>query len=520
MAAIQCPQCGREIPEPAPDFCPNPDCGYPLSFAKPEPDDPEPAMERRPLEKVEPTVVSPPPPVIKETPPPVTPPPVTPTPPPVPPKPPRSGPNPGLLIAAAVAVVVVIALVVAFAGGGGGDAEEAGAEPPAASQDGRGGATDEPEPEPEPEVISYARVPHDEAVLGGEGDQMIHRVIAGDGELIAVGRSGFEGSFDAALWTSGDGSAWRRIDADPAVVGGEGEQEMTAIARHPDGYYVIVGYDRTSVDENAAVWTYDGAVVERVDVGQAALGGDGMQEMTRVVAAHGRLVAVGTDGLNDPHAPDAGVWESVDGASWARVTSEHLGGDHHQFMRTITAFGDGFVGAGDELSDSGFDAAVWWSDGASVDRVFGTGETFGGDGDQQIFSVLTYDGGVMAVGSAAGGEGVDATVWTSEDGLSWQRISDPAALGGPARQTMFGAIAAGDLIVAVGFDGAAGEGDDAAIWQSPDGRTWSRSTVDAFGGPGEQRMKGVAVLEGTVVAVGWDGSEGDLDAAVWTGQIP
>jgi hypothetical protein len=510
MAAIRCPQCGREITDPAVEFCPNPDCGYPLSFAKPsEPDEPEPAMERRPLEKVEPPVTSPTPPVTPT-------PPTPPVPPPVPPQPPSgSGANPGLLIAAAVAVVVVIGIVVAFAAGGDDDAPvETTATPDARETRGGGAATPEPE-----DVLAFARVSHDEEVFGGEGDQMMHRVAAGDGQLVAVGREGLVGSYDAALWTSSDGETWRQIDADPAVVGGEGEQEMTAITQTPEGY-VIVGYDRTSFDENAAVWFYDGAVVTRIDPAQTALGGPGMQEMTRVIAAEGRVLAVGTDGVIDPVAPDAGVWESVDGTSWARITSEHFGGEHHQFMRTITAFGDGYVGAGDEESEAGFDAAVWKSTGTSFDRVRATDETFGGAGDQQIFSVATFGRTVVAVGAAEGAAGVDATVWISDDGIAWERISDAAVMGGPRYQAMFGAAAAGDVLVVVGFDSAAGEQEDAAIWESTDLRTWRRSTIDAFGGPGEQRLRAVTVFDGRVVTVGWDGSGGDLDAAVWTAPLP
>ena len=509
MAAIRCPQCGTEITNPAVEFCPNPDCGYPLSFAKPtEPEEPGPAMERRPLEKVEPPVVSPTPPVTPSPPPP-------PVPPPVPPQPPSgSGANPGLLIAGAVAAVVVIGIVVAFAMGGGDDEVEATAAPAARETQGGGAATPEPE-----DVLAFARVSHDEEVFGGDGDQMMHRVAAGDGQLVAVGREGFAGSYDAALWTSSDGETWRQVDADPAAVGGEGDQEMTAITQTPEGY-VIVGYDRTSVDENAAVWFYDGAVVTRIDPAQPALGGPGMQAMTRVIAAEGRVLAVGTDGMTDPVAPDAGVWESVDGTRWARITSEHFGGEGHQFMRTITPFGDGYVGAGDEASETGFDAAVWTSTGTSFERVFGTSETFGGDGDQQIFSVTTFGRTVVAVGAAEGAAGVDATVWISDDGITWERISDPAVMGGPRYQLMFGATAADDVLVAVGFDTSAGEEEDAAIWESTDLRTWRRSTIDASGGPGEQRLRSVAVFDGRVVAVGWDGSGGDLDAAVWSAPLP
>ena len=46
--------------------------------------------------------------------------------------------------------------------------------------------------------ITWSRVPHDEAVFGGEGDQEISSVTAGGPGLVAVGES----NGDAAIWVA------------------------------------------------------------------------------------------------------------------------------------------------------------------------------------------------------------------------------------------------------------------------------------------------------------------------------
>src|SRR6266542_4003745 len=95
---MRCPQCGTEFEKGSVEFCPNPNCGYPVSFLEEaQEDQPAPRMERKPGE-----AIPAPPPVPAPTPPP---------PPPPPPKPPRP---PKVPVIALVAVVGVIAAVGAF----------------------------------------------------------------------------------------------------------------------------------------------------------------------------------------------------------------------------------------------------------------------------------------------------------------------------------------------------------------------------------------------------------------------
>jgi len=60
MTTMQCPQCGTQFEKGSTEFCPNPNCGYPVAFAEDkEPDIPQVEMVRQPGERDEPQPVTP-----------------------------------------------------------------------------------------------------------------------------------------------------------------------------------------------------------------------------------------------------------------------------------------------------------------------------------------------------------------------------------------------------------------------------------------------------------------------------
>ena len=80
---------------------------------------------------------------------------------------------------------------------------------------------------------------------------------------------------------------------------------------------------------------------------------------------------------------------------------------------------------------------------------------------------------------------------------------------------MSSVTAGGPGLVAVGWGFADFDDDDAAVWTSADGLTWSRVPYDdsALGGEGFQSMTSVTTGGPSLVAVGLE--EGR--AAVWVG---
>jgi hypothetical protein len=375
-----------------------------------------------------------------------------------------------------------------------------------------------------PDGLSWARVPHDEAIFGGRNeqvanDQVMVSVVAGGPGLVAVGYDVSGGDGDAAVWTSADGFTWTRVPHDEAIFGGDYRQEMGSVVAGGPGL-VAVGYDVSGGDGDAAVWTSaDGFTWARVPHDEAIFGGDDDQEMTSVVAGGPGLVAVGYD------APgwdgDAAVWTSADGLSWARVPHDEaiFGGHDDQEMNSVVAGGPGLVAVGYDGPLGDRDAAVWTSpDGLTWVRVPHDVAIFGGHDDQEMNSVVAVGSGLVAVGKDGHFRNDDAAVWTSPDGLTWTRVpSEVEGFGGSGGQVMKAVAAGGPGLVAVGFDESGGD-SDAAVWTSPDGLAWTRVPHDdaIFGGSGDQLMSAVAAGGPGLIAVGYDRSAGYRDAAVWT----
>jgi hypothetical protein len=235
--------------------------------------------------------------------------------------------------------------------------------------------------------------------------------------------------------------------------------------------------------------------------------------MTSVTAGGPGLVVVGWDASSSDQV--AAVWTSVDGVTWSRVPHDEkvFGGEGDQTMGSVTVGGPGLVAVGRDLSDD-LVAAVWTSvDGVTWSRVPDDENVLGG----VMKSVTAAGPGLVAVGSAGSGGLPDAVVWTSPDGVTWSRVpDDELALGGSGGQTMESVTVGGPGLVAVGSDASSSSDQDAAVWTSIDGVTWSRVPHDetVLGGEGFQSMLSVTVGGPGLVAVGGDGSD-DFDAAVW-----
>jgi hypothetical protein len=109
----------------------------------------------------------------------------------------------------------------------------------------------------------------------------------------------------------------------------------------------------------------------------------------------------------------------------------------------------------------------------------------------EVLSITAGGPGLVATGVSYSDE--ESVIWTSTDGRTWNRVERSAELG-----TIYDVTTAGPGLVAVGtqaFGGGAGTGDEAPIWTSADGFTWTEAPSDhvfrgawlravAVGGPG------------------------------------
>ena len=142
-------------------------------------------------------------------------------------------------------------------------------------------------------------------------------VTAGGPGLVAVSSDGSNheaptGRWSAVVWTSVDGLSWSRVPHDETVFGGEGDQSMTGVAVGGPGL-VAVGHDGTGDAATAAVWTsVDGLGWTRVPDDEAVFDAEGAQWVGSVAVGGPGLVAV-VEGSAE------GVWASVDGLTWSRI---------------------------------------------------------------------------------------------------------------------------------------------------------------------------------------------------------
>jgi hypothetical protein len=132
--------------------------------------------------------------------------------------------------------------------------------------------------------------------------------------------------------------------------------------------------------------------------------------------------------------------------------------------------------------------------------------------------VASAHGTIVAAGYSGPTGNLDAAVWSADANASgWIRVPDPGVFDGPGDQVINRVEAIGTQFVAVGYDTSSGD-SDAAVWVSADGTHWSSppAATGALGGPGGQHMRSVTQFGSRLVAVGFDRPDGgDDQAAVW-----
>jgi hypothetical protein len=194
----------------------------------------------------------------------------------------------------------------------------------------------------------WSRVPQDEEAFGGPRNLGMHSVTAGGPGLVAVGSSDPHNGEDTAVWTSVDGIVWSRVPHDEEVFGGPGEQNMTDVTAGGPGL-VAVGWEY-GAGADAAVWTsVDGITWSRVSHDEDLFGGTSHQAMWGVTNIDGiGVVAVGEDRSRNYGDGEAAVWTSVDGITWTRgIPDEEVVGVGYPL--SVTTGGPGLVAAGSEM---------------------------------------------------------------------------------------------------------------------------------------------------------------------------
>jgi serine/threonine-protein kinase len=364
------------------------------------------------------------------------------------------------------------------------------------------------------------------------GDQVMYDVAPTREGLVAVGHADGASSFDhdAAVWSSSDTERWDQSDS--ASLGGPGDQRAVAVTEfssdEAEGDVLVVGgWD----DQVPAIWwsTNGGVRLTRSSSPDLVANAGTIRDF----AAFGStLVAAGATGPLGTQ--DAAVWRSTDGRNWTMVDDADLAASGDQQIWSVHNAGGRLVGVGYTTEGGSYDAAVWTSrdglDWARDDPVM-----FAETGVELMKAVAGGTNGMplVAVGCQddiskcdLGGDS-DAAVWISTDGKLWEKVElERVGVVGVGIQTMFGLTRQGVTFIASGTATAKTGDLDAAVWTSTDGRSWNprlhpRFLIDDLGGaPDDQAIRALTPFHRrslSFVAVGVTEDASDQDSAVWGG---
>jgi len=249
-----------------------------------------------------------------------------------------------------------------------------------------------------------------------------------------------------------------------------------------------------------------------------ALGGRGEQVVLGGARTSLGYLGVGYSAKPSSTGPgrdyDAAVWFANQPRTWKRLARDAFGGPGNQRATDAVVFGGRVVVVGIRSSKGGDrDAAVWLAHHPQARWHLVRG--LASPGDQVMRDVAQAGADLVAGGFSTGPSGDEhAAVWRSPDGRSWERVGE-RTLSRSGDAEIDSLVALPGLVVAGGYT-VHGTEKDAAVWLSHDqGTTWHRATIPSPGGAGDQQINALIDAGPGLIAVGRRTIDGDVDAAVW-----
>ncbi len=263
--------------------------------------------------------------------------------------------------------------------------------------------------------------------------------IPGSGGFVAGGRV----ERAPAIWTSADGTTWRR-ETVPTLSNGSEWERITAILPTNGGFIAGGSVGPELGDRRARFWSSDdGTSWEAIPDDPAFAGA----EVADMIAVGGHVVAIGKLGTGQRWTGSI-AWVSDDGRRWRRIDSPQLAGGIASAI--APAPGGGVIAVGSDLDER--EALVWRSiDGSTWQAPPRESSRLYNNEKIRMTDVTAVRGGLVAVGNYVGVQYGTASSWLSSDGLSWRRTGDYAALG---QGEMLAITRGGPGLVAVGSVGA------------------------------------------------------------------
>ncbi len=339
---------------------------------------------------------------------------------------------------------------------------------------------------------------------------------ASGGRLYMVGIGKETSSRNVQVWSSADGAQWEQV-SNP---GFEPDFVPRATIAYEGGGLVVVGELTPSEAVVPQIWlSADGKTFAKAQIplpGAGSATGSGSGEIVAVATAAGQLVAFGDHDIVDvtksPEVRGLDSWHSADGSTWTH--SELAGSDGYSAI-SMTAWSGGFAALATQPGvDAGY--GVWTSpDGIAWDRA-GSIAAFG------AVAIVALPHRLVVVGSKQDAKlGMVPASWSSVDGTSWTGSAAPVSGFG----AMFdAATVVGSSLLAIGVShvGSASPAGvpspsmpalvPPSIWLSNDGSTWQLlGSAPAF----QPYLTSMAAFDGLVVVATNSGA----DATVSLGDL-
>ncbi|MEU5991334.1 hypothetical protein ABZ806_20390 [Spirillospora sp. NPDC047418] len=322
----------------------------------------------------------------------------------------------------------------------------------------------------------------------------VKRIVGTRSGFMAIGENSPKGDFsDArpAVWLSADGRRWEARIGDQAGLDVQ-KAKLSLVEAAASGDVILleglVTPDSKKSGPYRKVWrSQDGGrtwATSEVPVPKGSRG---------LMIGGGPAGFLAVREIKASGKPAGQAFLSKDGRTWTKAGS--LATPGYRMTSGITGDEQGFtavvVRTGDTLLSRSADGRTW--------RGAGTAESKPG---RELTGAAASGGQTVVVGREPGGGDTNAVlgVW---DANGTAVPVDPSKIPGAVRpdHSVRSVGATGNLAVAVGS--ASG---DAAVWSSPDGNTWkpAQGLGAAFTRPGPQQLNDVAAGAAGWVAVGYD----------------
>jgi hypothetical protein len=289
-----------------------------------------------------------------------------------------------------------------------------------------------------------------------------------DGAVAAIGQAvgGAHGNPRVGSWYL-DGNLLKEVTAPVELYGGPRQGSVNEMAAGPTGF-VVVG-TRTDCNERAgaAAWVSPDARDQFTIVDADPALESAATETVRALGVAGDangFLAVGDRFVSGTGRLDADglFWTSPDGRHWARVTMADpsvLAGPGSEEPQLATAWRNGWAVAGTDSTAGVTRVVVWTSpDGVSWQRT--DVGALGADPDSlsAVTSLQVADDGRIVVGARLG---TRLAVATSADGRTWKALTLPADMPASDHAVVLAAPAGDRLVLAATGDSST------RVWSRP-----------------------------------------------------